>query len=159
MLGLSIIKLHLIFMFHFMKIYKFWFCGMRNTLKVEFLFVICFYYYFHVHKPWEFYYASNFHKSLRITEKLLLRSDYVFHSFIKVYFVEIFFFPFLLPYAWVFFINDFHHYYLTINKNKQSKRSEEEKEVAQVLLFKLTHISYVSLGTSLNFSMSVSTSV
>lgn len=107
MLGLSIIKLHLIFMFHFMKIYKFWFCGMKNTLKVEFLCVICFYYYFHMHKPWEFYYAFNFHKSLRITEKLLLRSDYIFHSFIEVYFVEIFFFPFLLPYACVFLLMTF----------------------------------------------------
>lgn len=73
---------------------------MRNILKVELLCVIHFYYYFHMHKPWEFYYPFNFHKSLRITEKLLLRSDYIFHSFIKIYFVEMFFsvFPFLLPY-------------------------------------------------------------
>lgn len=103
MLGLSIIKLHLMFMLYFLKIYKFWFCGMRNTLEVEFCCAIHFYYYFHMHKPWEFYYPFNFHKSLQITEKLLLRSDYIFHSFIKVYFVKIFFFPFFLPYAGFFY--------------------------------------------------------
>lgn len=57
----------------------------------------------------------------------------------------------------MFCIYDFHHYYLTISKSKQSKR--KEKEEAQVLSLKLTHISYVNLGESLNFSMSVSTSV
>lgn len=54
-----------------------------------------FHYYFHMHKPCEFYYPFNFHKSLRITEKFLLRSDFIFHNVMKICFVEAFLFSIL----------------------------------------------------------------
>lgn len=96
MLGLSIIKLLLMILIQSMEIYK-WSCGRRNILNVDLLCVINFYYYFHMPKFWEFYYPFDFHKPLQIIKKLLLRSEYIFHSFFKIHFFP--FFPFLLLYA------------------------------------------------------------
>lgn len=140
MLGLSIIKLLLMIMIHSMEIYK-CSCGIRCILNVELICVKNFYYYFHMPKPWEFYYPFDFHKSLQITKKSFLMSDYICHSFIKV-----FFFPFfsILAALCMFCVYDFHHCYLTVSKNKQSKR--REKEDTQVLSVKLSFPVWIGVN-------------
>lgn len=100
LIGLNALKLHLIFVIHCVKIYKWCFCGMRSILSGELLCVLRSLLFPYAQTVGVFYHPFNFHKSLEITENLCL-GQITFSMVLLKHLVEVFspFFPFLLPYA------------------------------------------------------------
>lgn len=72
LIGLNALKLHLIFVIHCVKIYKWCFCGMRSILSGELLCVLHSLLFPYAQTVGVFYHPFNFHKSLEITENLCL---------------------------------------------------------------------------------------